>query len=271
LYWNQSGRGFQRDTLSPITVDSAATYGLSWADFDNDGDPDLYVTNIARSDINRLYRNDNKGRFTSVLNSHAVLLSRGPSKGQTWGDFDNDADLDLFVANGTENYSDVCNFLFENDDVGDLTRVYPTPLTLHSNISAGTAAADFDNDGDLDLFVCNWGGLGEQNILYLNRTVADHSNWLELDLRGTSSNSYAVGAKARIMYGDVKWQTRWVGTVTGFGSQSTYTIHFGLGDAAQVDSLVVLWPSGSVERFVRINANQRYRLTEGGSLEPVAD
>ncbi len=267
VYWNSGDGSFEFDSLSPIASNAGATYGLSWSDYDNDGDPDLYVTNIASSDYNFLYRNVGYRQFQKASVSEATTLSQGPSKGQTWGDFDNDGDEDLFVASGTENYADVRNLYFRNDGNGILTRMYAGALVSHENISAGAASSDFDSDGDLDIMVANWGGLGEQNILYENRSENMRGNWLAVRLRGVESNSHGIGARVRIITPDGKSQSRWVNASTGYGSQNSYAVHFGIGANDVVDSLVIYWPSTLVNRHINMEPNKYYTVTEGAGVD----
>ena len=94
-----------------------------------------------------------------------------PSKGHTWGDFDNDGDLDLYVANGTEGTPAIRNFLYLNRGNGDFVRVVAGAPVEDAHISAGTAWADVERDGDLDLVVANWADADEDNDFYRNETI----------------------------------------------------------------------------------------------------
>jgi hypothetical protein len=129
-------------------------WGVAWADFDNDGDLDLYIA--SRSDSNMLYRNDGDGTFTSIGVSAGVADSRG-STGVAWGDYDNDGDLDLFVANRYTNSSGTnrTDRLYRNN--GDSTF---TDVAGSAGVGGQTARgsfsgvwADFNDDGHLDLYV----------------------------------------------------------------------------------------------------------------------
>jgi hypothetical protein len=116
FYYHNSGKGtftISEDTV--ITSERNLTYGVSFVDFDQDNDLDLFITNIAKTDHNRLYPNDGSGNFSLVNNLLSTAPAR-PSKGHSWGDFDNDGDLDLFVANGTEGTppEEIRNYLFKN-------------------------------------------------------------------------------------------------------------------------------------------------------------
>jgi hypothetical protein len=264
FYLNRGDGTFETVTDSPLVTDRQATYGASFADPDEDGDLDLFLSNISRTDHNALYLNDGHGEFTRVTKGPLVTSASRPSKGHTWGDYDNDGDLDLFIANGTESNVDLRNFLYLNDGKGGFTGVREGDLVTDVTISAGTAWADFDRDGDLDLFVANWGGSDEDNSLYQNQTEGRH--WLTVRLIGQRSNRMGLGARVRVrarIGGHDRWLNRWMLPATGYASQNEPMVHFGLGDAAAVDILEVLWPSGVVDRFTSAPMDQRIEVIEG--------
>jgi len=141
-----------------LTTDTYRSIGCAWSDYDNAGDPDLFVANDADQD-NNMYINNGDGTFTG-LTSGDVVSDDGRSQGGTWGDYNNDGYPDLFVSNA--NGQD--NLLYENTN-GVLYAVGIDPLTSDGGNSNGAAWADYDNDGYLDLFVANG---GENNFLYHN-------------------------------------------------------------------------------------------------------
>ncbi|HKG95011.1 MAG TPA: CRTAC1 family protein [Gemmatimonadaceae bacterium] len=274
LYRNDGGGAFTelRDA-GEVIASTSYNYGSSFADYDGDGDLDLLVTNIDRR--NDLYRNDGRGHFTR----DAAALppdSAGASKGQAWGDFDNDGDLDLFVANGTYG-PDQRNYLYLNR--GDtrpegtrFERVMRGRIATDADTSAGTAAADVDGDGDLDLFAAAWGSNDQDNAFYRNVAGSARGRSLVLRAEGRRSNRMALGLTARAkatIGGRPVWITRWLLPSTGYGSQNDLALHFGLGDAARVDSLVLRWPSGLLETFTGVETNRAYRAVEGAGLTPI--
>jgi hypothetical protein len=231
---------------------------------DQDTDLDLFQTNIGRTDRNQLFSNDGTGNFTVT---HTLISEDAgrPSKGHTWGDFDNDGDLDLFIANGTEgvNEEETFNQLFLNRGDGTFTRVLRGAIVTTPTISAGVASADFDRDGDLDILVANWGANAEENRFYRNDIYGTH--WLEIRLRGTSSNSYGIGSKVRVRYikgGVAVWLTRWLLPQAGYASQDEPILHFGLGEATNVDAIEVTWPSGEIQRLGNMEADRLITITE---------
>jgi len=278
FYQNVGALRFQQIDSGHFVETGAYSYGVSWIDFDDDGDDDLFVSNIGRADSNWLYENDGAGNLRLCHDSAPVTESRGPSKGHTWGDFDLDGDLDLFVANGTEGTEelpdfDVANFLYLNRGDGRFERVREGPVVTDRHISAGAAFADYDGDGDLDLFVANWGGSDEDNDLYRN-TIRDRSGrgWLTLRLQGRQSNRMAIGARVRVKAAVAsagRWQSRVLWAGTGYASQNDPIVHFGLGDAARVDSLEIVWPAGRREVFTDVEANRVWLGIEGEGLRPL--
>ncbi|MBC8505681.1 MAG: CRTAC1 family protein [Chloroflexi bacterium] len=265
FYTNNGDGTFTRVTEGSFTNDISYTYGLSWADVVNDGDIDLFVSNV--QDKNILYLNNGLGEFERVVDE-PFATDIGASKGNTWGDFDNDGDVDLFVANGTPDISDVTNFLYLNDGEGTFTRSAVGVLTDDNHISAGTAWVDYNNDGRLDIFVANWGNNNQDNALYTNEN-GEIGNWIKISLVGYESNRSSIGATVRletIIDAETIWQTHQVLGNTGYGSQNEQIIHFGIGSATQIKSLEIRWQSGEVDVYTELIANTRYTATEAGDL-----
>ena len=262
LYFNDGGFEFTEVRSGHAVESRALTYGTSASDVDNDGDLDLFVTNIGKGDRNHLYLNDGDG----ALHLHEAGLSTPvdtPSKGHTWGDFDLDGDIDLAIANGTEGTEHVHNELYLNDGAANFTAVKGEEFVTSEHISAGIAWADIDNDGDLDLYVANWGGGDQDNDLYQNQA---QGTWLKLSLAGSESNRMAVGARVTITRkaaGQTSQQVRWLGTTTGYASQNEPILHFGIDGAMIIETLSIDWPSGRRDTLEDITANQHLRISEG--------
>ncbi len=144
LFINNNDSTFSNIQLAPITTDFARSKGANWVDYDNDDDLDLFVTNERQSN-NFFYLNNGDGSFNSIITG-IIPNDYGNSRGSTWIDFDNDGDLDLFVANYGFN-----SILYGNDGDGTFTKLLATDIGL----STSGSWADYDNDGDLDLFVAN--------------------------------------------------------------------------------------------------------------------
>jgi hypothetical protein len=160
---------FQPAEVPGLTDHHASTGGVSWADIDGDGDADLLVTNgfdvskEPEGQPNRLYRND-AGVLVPVTEG-PLAESAGISSGNTWGDYDNDGDLDVYITN----QQDEDNLLYRNDGDWKFTRISDAPMVTDGGHSYTAAWVDVDNDGNLDLFVAN-GGMSHvgANRLYRN-------------------------------------------------------------------------------------------------------
>ncbi|MEX0289206.1 MAG: CRTAC1 family protein [Flavobacteriaceae bacterium] len=267
LYWNRGETGFETADSGILVEEENASYGVSLVDYDYDNDLDVYVTNVSVSDVNALYKNLGGGRFVKQVNSAVTYEVHRPSKGQSWGDFNNDGWLDLYVANGTEGYPEIQNFFFAGRPNEAFDRVYNTLPAIDGHISAGTANADLDNDGDLDLYVSNWGGEAEENDCYFNRS--DKNNWVKFQLKGTVSNSYGIGSWLRLYLKDGGVQTRFFIRETGYGSQNSTEIHFGLGKAEEIVKIEILWPNGQVQAAYNLQPNRVYQCLEGKEITAI--
>ncbi|GAB5518639.1 MAG: hypothetical protein RhofKO_08900 [Rhodothermales bacterium] len=263
MYRNEGdGQFVEIDPLSIGIAHSYASHG-SWADYDNDGDFDLYVTNFLGNN-NDLYQNDGDGTFTRVTTG-IIVQDGGDSVSSSWGDFDNDGDLDLYVTNDfNEN-----NHLYTNNGDGTFAKVTSGDLVRDGGRSNGVTWADYDKDGYLDLFVPNGQqGPPQSNILYRNDGPFSNA-WINITCVGTVSNTTAIGtsllAKTTVD-GESTWQRRYIAGGTGFNAQNSLPVEFGLGQAVRIDSLIITWPSGMEEIYVDVAPNQFYTATEGEGL-----
>lgn len=143
--------------------------------------------------------------------------------------------------------------------------------------SRGLATADFDNDGDLDIVLNNNpgdSGRAEQaRATLLRNNVGERRNWMAIELTGTKSNSDAVGALVTIESGGEKF-VRLVGAGSGFASQHSSRLYFGLGEKTRIDAVTVRWPNGRLEKFERIGerpieTRRLLRIKEGSVVEAV--
>lgn len=253
---------FERVYTAEMTTHFDLDFQASWGDYDNDGDMDVYLGNF--DNRNYLYRNEGDSLFTRITTGPHVTDNTS-TLGSSWGDFDNDGDLDLFVLNTAGQ----AGRYYQNDGLGNFSVASSSQVgTIVTNISNGQACAnaDYNNDGYLDLYVANnFSGGNAQNFLYLNNGGAN--NFLVLTLKGTSSNAAAIGAKIWIkatVNGVPLWQLRHIsGSPTGNHSQDDLRVHFGLGDAEVIDSLIIEWPLGLNEIDTDISVNQFLEYIEG--------
>ena len=166
LYRNNGNGNFQKVSSGPQATDARTSRSVNWVDFDNDCDLDLFVSNESNQ-FDDLYRNLGNGSFERV-SAGAPGQSPRSSMSSSWGDFDNDGDLDLFVANSGF-YVQQNNQLFRNEGDGAFTEIAAGELSTDGGCSYGSNFGDFDNDGDLDLVVSNGYCNGDiVNFLYLN-------------------------------------------------------------------------------------------------------
>ncbi|MDE2736733.1 MAG: CRTAC1 family protein [Gemmatimonadota bacterium] len=243
--------------------------GAAWGDYDNDGLFDLFVTNFA-DEYNALYRNEGGGFFADV--SFVAGIGTAPAELVSWGtgffDYDNDGDRDLFVANGhtypqadlprvNSSYEQI-NSLFENRD-GRLVEVSAAagPGFALRRVSRGTSFADYDGDGDTDLFILNLNGPPA-----LLRNDGNHDNhYLLVRTVGTKSNRDGIGARVIISAGGQSQHAE-VQSGGSYLSHNDLRLHFGLGQAERVDRLEVRWPSGAVQVLSDIAADQVLTVVE---------
>jgi hypothetical protein len=243
LYRN-NGDGTFRDRAEAAGVDDSGNgAGAAWGDYDNDGWLDLYLFNTnAGASADRLWRNRGDGTFADVTVTMG-LAEQGDGEAVVWADFDNDGWLDLFVVNRSD-FSPQKNRLFRNTGGAGFADV--TQLAGVSGTGSGqpAAAADYDGDGYLDLYVGNLPGKREE--LYLNRGGSSES--LVVRLVGASGNRGAIGARVTVVVGGMTL-TREVSSSSGRSSQNQMAPHFGLGLATGAERVEVRWPSGAVSRL----------------------
>lgn len=265
IYRNDGGGTFSKITSGDILTNSENTMSSSWADIDNDGDLDVFLANDGS--LNALFRNDGNFAFSKLVND-TVSKTPGHSFSSAWSDIDNDGDVDLFVTNsfGASLYN---NYLYTNDGNGNFTRVSGNTVVSDLDWTYGCAFGDYDNDGfeDLAAATCRFNGVDRNDLLYHND--GNNNNWITFHLTGTVSNKSAIGAVVRIkavINGDTVWQMREISAQSSYCGQNDLRAHFGLGNATVVDSVIVRWPSDSVEYFTGLTINQFLNITEGQGI-----
>ncbi len=238
LLENDGDSTFTLVTTFNITDDNGGYNGTAWGDYDNDGDFDLY---LGGNGSNELHRNNGNGTFTDVTTTAGVAGTSSNTKGVTWGDFDHDGDLDLYVA-----HSDAANQFFDNNDDGTFTDVAASFGLDDSSANYGAMWADYDLDGDLDLFV---GGNTSDSKLF--RNTLNDSNYLKVKLTGLG-NGYSPkdGTGARVELWDSSATTllavREPFGGVGMGSHGPRIQHFGLATGGGATYTVkVIYPKGT--------------------------
>lgn len=163
LFHNEGGNAFTKVLTGTPVTDAFISRSVNWTDIDSDGDLDLFVSNENDQNEN-LYRNDGAGVFTKLTNG-PLLNNGGKTMSSSWGDYDNDGDLDVFLANDQGN-----DGLFRNEGHFNFTKITTDTVSNCGGNSFSSAWSDIDNDGDLDLFVTNSFGTTTlwPNFLFLN-------------------------------------------------------------------------------------------------------
>lgn len=277
--------------------------GLAAGDYDNDGDLDIYITNIhewqadVRGEIsrNRLFRNDSQPGLVQFTDTSLAIGVDNTEWGwgTTWLDADNDGDLDLAATNGycepppdgycnPRHEADRSRFFENPGDGSPMIEVGELVGFDDTLIGAGLVAADFDGDGRLDLLQsaidpasAPWTPLQffnrtERLTLYLNRPVdgAPAGRYVVIRPRMVGSNSHAIGAVVRVYLDGGEILTRLVQAGESWMSQGPATLHFGLGAGTSIDRVEIDWPDdGGISVLNHVRPNRK--LTVYGPAEMV--
>jgi hypothetical protein len=335
LYHNRGNGTFENVAVTAGVTNARFGKGVAWGDYDDDGLPDLYVSNLAQG--NRLYHNRGNGKFDDVASALQVIqptvgfacwfwdfdndgkldlwvnpnnatlseviadqLGRpttgerprlyrnvGPTEpfrdvtaelgldrvvlpmGANFGDVDNDGYLDIYLGTGRPSYSYLMpNVLLRNDGGRRFEDITAATGTGHLQKGHGVAFADWDADGDADLFVQAGGaapGDRAHSVLFQNPGYGNH--WLTLKLVGTRTNRAAIGAKIRVdLLGrdgarESRYRTITAGSSFG-GNPLTCTV--GLGRAQKVLAVEVSWPTSNTHQTFRdVPIDRKVEITEG--------
>ncbi len=243
-----------------------------WGEILSDGDFINVTTNMTLADtnyMNTLYRNNGDGTFTDVTKVSGTGHI-GNNTGATWGDYDNDGYLDLYVVDSGDITGNRTNTLYRN--LGDGTFEDVTSTAGVGALDAdgrhyGATWGDFNNDGALDLFITQGFGWGYTLELMhgtsrLYKNLGTSNNWIKINLTGTSSNRYGIGARVVINTADGMQSRQLNGNGGESYSQGIAPVHFGLGSTEIIDSITIYWPSGIVQTLNNIGANQELTVTE---------
>ena len=289
--------------------DGSDMHGWAIADFDNDGDQDIYFSNnVTKS---RMYRNEGDGTFTQISGESGLPFTDG-YRGATPIDYNNDGWFDLFIRGPGDNvslyrnnkdntFTDVSNSAFSNRYMNNDLSPYHAALNpvdfdndgyidvlcmkgpdskLFRNNGNGTFSnvinsafdvldevrgwtmpmADYNDDGYVDIFMAR-GSVDYLPVIFDNDGGTNH--WLHLKLEGIQSNTCAIGSRL-LCYAGGRLQMQQVSGGLG-GMVNSYPVEFGLGDAVYVDSLVIHWPSGLIQRKYEVPVDTFLVVEEGDS------
>jgi enediyne biosynthesis protein E4 len=251
-----------------------AGMGIDTGDYDGDGKLDVVITNLD-FEMHSLHRGLDRGLFAYASTESGIGFPTLPfvGFGVAFVDYDNDGLPDIAVANGHildnapqsragSTYMQR-KLLFRNTNGRRFVEVGRTsgPAFAAERVSRGLAIGDIDNDGDLDLLVSNNG----QDAELLRNDGGNRANALVVRLRGRAPNTDAIGARVRVTTGSGT-QLREVKAGSSYLSQNDLRPHFGLGMATRVDRLEVRWPSGRVDAYTDVVANQIVTIEEGKGI-----
>jgi hypothetical protein len=278
VWMNQRNGTFEdRGFLSGAAVNAAGraegSMGIALGDSDNDGDDELFITNIA-TETHAMYVNDGQGNFDDarVRTGLAPPTAEMTGFGTNWIDYDNDGWLDLIVGNGAVNIIERLrgqpvpyqqhNLLFHNEgralfrDVSSEAGVEFSRL----DVARGLATGDIDNDGDVDVVITNNNApvrlLLNQTIPGRGQSATTANHWVELALRAPSGNRFAIGARVGVVRDGQPTLWRRGRTDGSYLSANDDRLHFGLGNSDRVRAVEIEWPDGLHESFSDIGVDR---------------
>ena len=279
LWINRRDGTFKNDALlAGVALNQAgaveAGMGVDAGDFDNDGDEDLFITNLG-TQTNTLYVNNGSG----VFDDRTAMSGLGPPSlpftgfGTLFFDYDNDGWLDLLVVNGAVFTKKALaqakdphplherNQLYRNLGNGRFEEVSARAGAVFqlSEVSRGAAFGDLDNDGDMDVVITNNGG----PVRLLLNNIGNRNHWLGLWLVGGKPPRDMLGARVGVFRSEGPPLWRRARTDGSYASAHDPRVLVGLGRAASVPRVRVVWPSGRVEEWTNLAVDQYLTLTEG--------
>jgi len=281
LFLNQHDGTFKDVSfISGVAASAEGRYeagmGIDAADVDGDGWMDIYITHLDL-ELNRLYHNNHDGTFNDVTYAAGIATNTNFLSGVSmkFVDYDNDGWTDILQANGA---------MLDNIHLYHSEERYPEPKLMFRNlgqgkfepvskylgqdfmrpvVGRGLAAADFDNDGDIDFVMNNRGDYPE-----LMRNDGGNANhWLTVKLIGTKSNRDGLGSVLKLT-SEGFTQVKQAKGGMGYMSASDSRIHFGLGQRKTVESLEITWLSGHIDKLSKVPINQFITVKEGAGIVP---
>ncbi len=234
------------------------TWTASFDDIDNDGDFDCVLTETDAP--SKLFLNDGNGYFTNITSGSGFVLDVTPYQSKM-EDLDNDGFVDIIISGDDAR-------VFRNNGNNTFTQINGL---FNGNNMLSFATGDLNHDGKIDLY-SSYGGVYNNpsgtinDVLWLN-TTSNQNHFITFNLQGTISNRDALGAKVEI-YGVWGKQVREVRAGESYGTTNSFMLHFGLGSATMVDSAIIRWPRGLVERLYNRSADQFITVIEGQCSSP---
>jgi len=245
-----------------------AGMGIDFSDYDNDGKPDIVVTDLSNERY-MLFHNDGNGSFRDITNASGVGGATLAFSGWSthFFDYDNDGWKDLFVAQShvmdtIEKTSPNLHYmeppLLLQNVSGHFRRVIAGKAFQQDWAGRGAAFGDIDNDGDIDIVVNNLG----QRAYVLRNDGGNRNNWIGIQTVGTRSNRDGIGARIKVVSASGLTQYFTVNTAVGYLSASDKRVVAGLGGDSVAKMIEIRWPSGIVQKFENVNARQYLKAVE---------
>ncbi len=266
LYENSLYKNNGDGTFTDVSEEAGIKFGgqdpmtASVADYDHDGDLDIYLSNTGvPNKMPKLLRNNGDGTFTDVAQEAGLFLSSWTWAG-VWFDYNNNTHQDLYVCSANPNPANTIdpNFFYANNGEGTFTLSNEVFLNNINQWSFSSARGDYNNDGYYDIAVLNKDP--HDVMLWLNS--GGDNNYIKMTLHGTASNNFAIGSWIKVFAGGNQY-TQWTMCGENYLGQNSQHHIFGLAQYEVVDSVQVTYSLGHTDTYYDLEVNQWYQFYEG--------
>lgn len=264
LWHNEGGKHFtdigtKSGTAFSQGGEATVSMSVDFADYNGDNLLDIFVSDDTYCS---LYENVGNGVFTDKAMPSGISSKAAQFVGwsSSFMDYDNDGNIDIYKTNGAlKHLYGQESQLFRNEGNGTFNEISLElgPYFSKEYVGRGSCIGDYDNDGDLDIFIVNL----NDHCRFLRNNKGNLNNWITINLVGTTSNRDGIGATVKVTSGGKTQMTQKKSTV-GYLSQNDPRLHFGLAKNTMVEKIVVKWPSGKVQVLTNVKANQILDIKE---------